>query len=631
MVQIRPGPRTRKKLKKRGAMVILAFDIITKKRSIPLTKDSDSKLPDQKELEKELNDYLGKKYGDRIRLVVPMLFPKTQTEEASKEEKDPGKGKWKIQFDMKPEELEAFLNDYIIRQKEAKEILATKICTHFNRIKFTEITKGRNRYEGVGHIKNNILMIGPTGVGKTYLIKLIAKKIGVPFVKGDATKFSETGYVGGDVEDLVRDLVYEANGDIEAAQHGIIYVDEIDKIASSNNLIGPDVSRAGVQRALLKPMEETEIDLKVPHDPISQLEAIEHYRKTGKREKQTVNTKHILFIMSGAFGGLEELIKKRLNREGIGFGAEIRSKDERTEYLKQVKAEDLIAYGFESEFIGRLPLTTVFEKLEVDDLYAILKNPNNPIVLGKKKDFKSYGIDIQFEDEALYQLAVLASEEKTGARGLVSAVEKVLLKFEKRLPSTPIHELVVTREVVENPERELERLLQDPAHPEMMAKFQKLLSQEIADLEATIRSREPEFEKRYGRILSKGRVSLVAHRVVEKGYDVNTVLEEMAEVKRHVEELERDFERKQGIRVRFDEEAIDRVMEIALEEDGKGVALCSRLAKDYEHGMKLIRDKTGRREFVLTREAVDDPEGYLNRLIREIYSKLSEQTVEGRE
>jgi hypothetical protein len=378
-------------------------------------------------------------------------------------------------------------------------------------------------------------------------------------------------------------------------------------------------------------MEETEVDLKVPHDPISQLEAIEHYRKTGKREKQTVNTKHILFITSGAFGGLEELVKKRLNREGIGFGAEIRSKDERAEYLTQVKAEDLIAYGFESEFIGRLPVTTVFEKLEVDDLYAILKNPNNPIVLGKKKDFKSYGIDIQFEDEALYQLAVRAAEEKTGARGLVSAVEKVLLKFEKCLPSTSIQELVVTREVVENPERELERLLQDPANPEIMARFQKLLSEEVADLEATIRNREPEFQKRYGMVLSKGRTGLVAHRVVEKGYDVNTVLEEVAEVKRHVEELERDFERKQGIRVRFDEEAMDRVTEIALEEDGKGGSLCSRLAKDYEHGMKLIRDKTGRREFLLTREAVDDPEGYLNRLIREIYSKLSEQTVEGRE
>ena len=237
----------------------------------------------------------------------PCSFPKPRPKRFQRKRRSSARGRGKIHFDLKPEELEAFLNDYIIRQEEAKEILATKICTHFNRIKFTEMTKGRNRYEGVGHIKNNILMIGPTGVGKTYLIKLIAKKIGVPFVKGDATKFSETGYVGGDVEDLVRDLVYEANGDIELAQYGIIYVDEIDKIASSNNLIGPDVSRTGVQRALLKPMEETEVDLKVPHDPISQLEAIEHYRKTGKREKRTINTKHILFIMSGAFNGLEEI------------------------------------------------------------------------------------------------------------------------------------------------------------------------------------------------------------------------------------------------------------------------------------------------------------------------------------
>ena len=144
------------------------------------------------------------------------FFRRLSRKRFSKEEKESKAGKKEIDFDLKPEELEAFLNDYIIRQEEAKEILATKICTHFNRIKFTEMTQGRNRYEGVGHIKNNILMIGPTGVGKTYLIKLIAKKIGVPFVKGDATKFSETGYVGGDVEDLVRDLVYEADGDIDA-------------------------------------------------------------------------------------------------------------------------------------------------------------------------------------------------------------------------------------------------------------------------------------------------------------------------------------------------------------------------------------------------------------------------------
>ena len=581
-------------------------------------KDSDSKVPDQKELEKELNEYLGKKYGDRIRLVVPMLFPKPQTEEVSKEEKGIGEGKGKIHFDLKPEELEAFLNGYIICQEDAKQILATKICTHFNRIKFTKSIKGRDRYEEVGHIKNNILMVGPTGVGKTYLIKLIAKKIGVSFVKGDATKFSETGYVGGDVEDLVRDLVYEANGDIELAQYGIIYVDEIDKIASSNNIIGPDVSRTGVQRALLKPMEETEVDLKVLHDPISQLEAIEHYRKTGKREKRTINTKNILFIMSGAFNGLEEIIKKRLNREGIGFGAEIRSKDERAEDLKQVKAEDLIAYGFESEFIGRLPVTAVFEKLKVDDLYAILKNPNNPIILGKKKDFKSYGIDIQFEEEALYELAVKAYEEKTGARGLVSAVEKVLIKFEKRLPSTDIRKFVVTREVVGNPERELERLLQDPSNPEMQVKFEMLLSQEKVALRESILNREAEFKKRYGIIFRENRIAIIVNRMIEKGYDVNTVFEEAVGIQRQVEEFEMDFKRRNGIYLQFSEEAIDRITEILLNEDGKGTALFSRLSKDYEYGLELISDKTGQKEFIITREAVDNPEGYLDRTIREI-------------
>jgi ATP-dependent Clp protease ATP-binding subunit ClpX len=594
-------------------------------------KDSDSKVPDQKELEKELNEYLGKKYGDRIRLVVPMLFPKPQAEEISKEEKEVGEGKKKIHFDLKPEELEAFLNDYIIRQEEAKEILATKICTHFNRIKFTEMTKGRTRYEGVGHIKNNILMVGPTGVGKTYLIKLIAKKIGVPFVKGDATKFSETGYVGGDVEDLVRDLVYEASGDIELAQYGIIYIDEIDKIASSNNIIGPDVSRTGVQRALLKPMEETEVDLKVPHDPISQLEAIEQYRKTGKKEKRTINTKHILFIMSGAFNGLEEFVKKRFNQEGIGFGAEIRSKDERTEYFKQVKAEDLINFGFESEFIGRLPVTAVFEKLEVADLYAILRNPNNPIILGKKKDFKSYGIDVEFEEEALYELAARACEEKTGARGLVSAVEKVLLKFEKRLPSTDIRKLVVTRSLVENPDRELERLLQDPSNPEMLEKFDMLLTREKMALEESILKREAEFKKRYGVAFPESRINLIANRMIEKGYDVNTVFEEVVEIQRQVDEFGRDFRRRHGIYLQFNNEAIDRIIEIALEEDGKGISACSRLLKDYEHGMKLIRDKIGQKEFVITKEAVDDPEGYLNRMIREIYRRESDQRLEVKE
>ena len=395
--------------------------------------ERNEKIPTPGELKKELNDYLTKKYGDRIKLgFSTSIFPQTESrnfDEPDGKHKSPGGSN--IHFDIKPEELEAYLNEYIVKQDRAKEILATKVCTHFNRIKFYERYAHLSDANQVGGIKNNIIMIGPTGVGKTYLIKLIAKKIGVPFVKGDATKFSETGYVGGDVEDLVRDLVQEADGDIERAQYGIIYLDEIDKIASSQNLIGPDVSRTGVQRALLKPMEETDVDLKVPHDIISQMEAVEHYRRTGDREKRKVNTRNILFIMSGAFNGLEEIISKRLHQQGLGFAADVRSKREDPYAMQYVNSQDLIAYGFESEFVGRLPVIALFEHLESDDLYAILRNVNNPVIIGKKKDFKAYGIDIRFEDAALKKIAEYGFREKTGARGLVSAIERVLIKFEK--------------------------------------------------------------------------------------------------------------------------------------------------------------------------------------------------------
>ncbi|MGC8604405.1 MAG: AAA family ATPase, partial [Desulfomonilaceae bacterium] len=212
----------------------------------PIDDIRSANLPDPKEIEKEINDFLADKYGNRIRIMGTQLGPWPGAEETDrgneppKEEKPDG-----IRFDMKPAELHEYLDRFVIRQDSAKEILATKICTHFNRIRYFQEHGDTYDREGIGRIKNNIILIGPTGVGKTYLIKLIAKKIGVPFVKGDATKFSETGYVGGDVEDLVRDLVQEADGDLEKAKYGIIYIDEIDKIASSGNLIGIDVSRSG--------------------------------------------------------------------------------------------------------------------------------------------------------------------------------------------------------------------------------------------------------------------------------------------------------------------------------------------------------------------------------------------------
>ncbi|HSR35841.1 MAG TPA: AAA family ATPase, partial [Desulfurivibrionaceae bacterium] len=424
--------------------------------------DYDTNLPDQKELEREIGEYLTRKYGRKVKIVSSGLFPMAEQEEGGGGPRPAKGGAAQFHFDITPEELIAHLDQYVIRQDEAKAILATKICTHFNRISYA-LRHPRQAKRNVGQIKNNVLMMGPTGVGKTFLIKLIAQRLGVPFIKGDATKFSETGYVGGDVEDLVRDLVRQADGDLDRAQYGIIYIDEIDKIAASEYRLGADVSRTGVQRALLKPMEETEVELKVPHDPISQIEAIEHFRATGKREKRSVNTRNILFIMSGAFAGLDETIRKRVQQQAIGFEKAVHSAKDAGRFLKQVKAEDLIQFGFESEFVGRLPVLAVLEELSVDDLYAILLNPNSAVTVGKKQDFRAYGIKIQFEDAALREIAERAFCERTGARGLSSVMERTLLHFEKKLPSTPIRHLVVSLDVVRNPKAELLRLLDDPA------------------------------------------------------------------------------------------------------------------------------------------------------------------------
>ncbi len=582
-------------------------------------KETNQKLPTQKELERELSDYLSKKYGDRVKIVTPVVFPEGETEETHVPPKDKKGVGAKINFNLKPEELERYLDEYVIRQDDAKAVLATKICTHFNRIKFWEQQESQEGSDPVGMIKNNIIMIGPTGVGKTYLIKLIAKKLGVPFVKGDATKFSETGYVGGDVEDLVRDLVYEAGDDIELAQYGIIYIDEIDKIASSNQMIGPDVSRSGVQRALLKPMEETEVDLKVPHDPISQIQAIENFRKTGKKEKRTVNTRNILFIVSGAFNYLEKMIQKRIQEKGMGFGATLKSKKQNPRLLSQVRAEDLITYGFESEFVGRLPVAVVLEELTEDDLYRILKNPNNPIIRSKKRDFKSYGIDILFEDEALHLLAQKACMEKTGARGLVSVVEKALIKFEKKLPSTSISQLLVSREVVQNPETELDRLLTDPDNPQEKACFTEAWNKELKALIEKLKEKTSEFTGRFDSGLTEFRMKLVAERCLELIQDFPRSLEEVGQMTRQIQEYELRFFERFGIGLKFSEEGIDAVLQKALEAKVSVWSICENLSKDFEYGFKLVQEKTGMNRFVITPEAVSNPEGYIQKLIRTHY------------
>lgn len=372
-----------------------------------------------------------------------------------------------INFNILPEELEEYLNRYVVGQESTVEVIATKVCTHFNRMKIEKSVPEDQKI--IGNIKSNMLLIGPTGVGKTYIIKLIAKKIGVPFVKADATKFSETGYVGGDVEDLVRELVHEADGDVSKAEYGIIYIDEIDKIASSGNMHGPDVSRTGVQRNLLKLMEDSDVDLKTPHDLASQVEAAMEAQRTGKVSRKKINTKNILFIVSGAFAGLNEIIGKRLNMQSIGFEKSKVSTQENREILKNLKTEDLIQFGFESEFVGRLPVYVVLNELDINGLYKILKNRYSTVVLGKKMDFKAYGIDLDFTDEALMELAGRAYNEKTGARGLLSVFEKVLIRFEKKLPSTGVKKLTVDMELINNAEAVLERLIVDDG----IKKFQK--------------------------------------------------------------------------------------------------------------------------------------------------------------
>ena len=421
------------------------------------------------------------------------------------------------------------------------------------------------------------------------------------------------------MEDLVRDLVHEAKGNIELAQYGIIYLDEVDKLAASRGLMGPDVSRSGVQRALLKPLEETEVELKVPHDPISQIEAVQEYQRTGKREKKKISTRHILFIMSGAFNGLDEIVDRRRHQKGIGFGAEMPVKDTQAEHLRHLKAEDLIQYGFESEFVGRLPVVTVFEYLETEDLYKILCNPKSPILIGKKRDFKAYGIDLQFEDEALHKIAENAAKERTGARGLVSAVERVLMKFEHTLPSTDVRCLMVTPAMVADPGGELEKILAHPDDPEREESFRRLMAEAEERLEKLVGQKIPEWEKVYGIPFSDDRVRLIIRHTLDLQTDVEVAAEELQAIQKAVRDFAGQFSLKNDLEVSFTDGAVDALAEKAWKGLQDPADYLKTALDNYGHGLNLIREKTGQRQFLIPAGGVENPEQYLNGLIQEAY------------
>jgi endopeptidase Clp ATP-binding regulatory subunit ClpX len=576
-------------------------------------------LPDPKEIEREINEFLANKYGNRIRVMGTQIGPWPGAEEFGGGTTISTGDASPIRFDMKPAELHEYLDRFVIRQDAAKEILATKICTHFNRIRYYNEHGGLDDREGIGRIKNNIILIGPTGVGKTYLIKLIARKLGVPFVKGDATKFSETGYVGGDVEDLVRDLVQEADGDIEKAKYGIIYVDEIDKIASSGNVIGLDVSRSGVQRNLLKPMEETEVDLKVAHDPVSLMEAASHFQKTGKRLKRTINTRDILFIVSGAFNGLDEIVSRRLSRKGLGFGAHLKEKEDKSKLLREIKAEDLIEFGFESEFIGRIPVIAVLEELREEDLYQILKNRYSSVVTAKKQDFKSYGIDIRFSDGALRRLANMAHTEKTGARSLISVVERVLVGYERILPSVDVNRFTVTEELVDRPKEILKEIVEDELHASRTTEFDAIDRVEKAELLTELQKRHQEFEHHFGKMLTGWALEAMVDAAVKQGVSPETMYKRYLRIEQEIQEFEREFEKMYNLKIRFSDEALRELVRLVLNGSEEALIVCRKIFQNYHHGLKLVMERTGQKEFTIPEEAIGDPERFLNEMIQKTY------------